>query len=130
MGESSPVTLTRSQLLVASRAAGQWPLGRSGYYWFSSEEAEQASKCPRPIFIAVARRFGDPAVAAAAYSAHRAGSESVVWRKVWEVQEILLTGLSARGESSYNDCLMVDPLRVARILVEWADSLEEGKCLR
>lgn len=118
--------LTRRCLLVAARAAGAWPLGRSGWRWFSTDEAYHQCLCPGPVLVAVARRFGDPAVAVAAYRAHRAGSDRTTWSVVWKVQEALLEMTRAAGEPDLNTRLGEDPGGVAMLFQELAEERIRG----
>ena len=110
--------LTRRQLLVAARAAAAWPPGRR-HAWFSADRATLGMSGRRVIPVAVARRWGDPAVAAAAFAAHAAGRTTVTWNEVFTAQATLLE-LVAQGHESLNDWLPEAPLEVAMFLEEVA----------
>lgn len=121
--------LSRRCLLVGARAAKAWPLGRSGYNWFSNDLAESRCHYPRPVLVSVARRYGDPAVAIAAYRAHCLGFDHASWILVWRVQGTLIDLLRGVGEPEYNDQLGENPDAIAMLLQELAEEVEDLKRL-
>ena len=112
------MSLTRRQLLVAARAAAAWPPGRR-HAWFSVDRAALGILGRRTIPVAVARRWGDPAVAAAAFVAHAAGRVTVPWHEVFTTQAALLE-LLVQGGESLNEWLPEAPMEVAMFLEEVA----------
>lgn len=112
--------LTRAELLVAARAAAAWPLGcNAATRWFSSPQAAAACSYPHPVQVALARRWGCPAVAVTAYRGHLRGDPTVPWPEVWAVQVVLIA-LVRVGDLRLNEALTQVPALVAQVLQDLA----------